>query len=142
MGEAAADIDAYIAAAAAEARAVLRQIRRLVRRAAPKSTEVISYRMPAAKGHGILLYFAAFKAHIGIFPPVAGDARLEKALAPYRGPKGNLRFPLDEPIPYALIERIVRLRARQDSARAAGRKAVAPSRKRTGARRPPAPDKR
>ena len=78
--------------------------------------------MPAFRGHGILVYFAAFKHHIGIFPPIECDARLDKALARYRGPKGTLRFPLDEPMPYELIERIVRLRAKQDQAKAAARK--------------------
>jgi uncharacterized protein YdhG (YjbR/CyaY superfamily) len=76
--------------------------------------------MPAFKQNGILLYFAAFKAHIGIFPPVSGDPALEKALLRYRGPKGNLRFPLDEPMPYSLISRIVRLRVKQDRAKVKG----------------------
>ncbi len=115
-------IDDYIAASPAEVRPILRKIRRTIRSAAPKATEVISYRMPAFKLNGILLYFAAFKAHIGIFPPVAGDASLEKALAPFRGPKGNLKFPLDRPIPYGLISRIARLRAKQDRLRAATRR--------------------
>ena len=67
------------------------------------------------------MYFAAFKRHIGLFPPVAGDARLARAIAPYAGEKGNLRFPLDQPIPYRLIERIVKLRVRQDRAKAAAK---------------------
>ena len=70
-----------------------------------------------------MVYFAAFKSHIGLYPPVSGDASLEKALSPYAGPKGNLRFPLDQPIPYTLIKRVVLLRAKQDLSRAAaGRK--------------------
>ena len=77
--------------------------------------------MPAFREHGILVYFAAFKNHIGLFPPVSGDARLEKAIEPYAGPKGNLKLPLDRPIPYALIERIVRVRVKQDLARAGTR---------------------
>jgi uncharacterized protein YdhG (YjbR/CyaY superfamily) len=111
------DIDEYIAAHPPAVRAILRQIRRTVRDAVPEATEVISYRMPAFKLRGILLYFAAFKGHIGVFPPVSGDARLEKALAPYEGPKRNLRFPYDQPIRYDLIRRIVTLRARQQRAR-------------------------
>ena len=66
----------------------------------------------------MLVYYAAFKGHIGLYPPVSGDARLLKAVAPYAGPKGNLRFPYDKPIPYDLIARITRLRARQDAAKA------------------------
>jgi uncharacterized protein YdhG (YjbR/CyaY superfamily) len=92
------------------------------RKHAPNGQETISYRMPAIRGSaGMLVYFAAFKHHIGLFPPVRGDRKLLAALAPYRGPKGNLRFPLDEPMPLALIARIARLRVRQDSV-AAGRR--------------------
>jgi uncharacterized protein YdhG (YjbR/CyaY superfamily) len=130
MNDAPAGIDAYIAAAPAKVRPILRKIRATVRKAAPGAVEVISYRMPAFRGHGILLYFAAFKAHIGVFPPIHGDAALEKALARYRGPKGNLQFPLGEPIPYDLIARIAALRMWQDAAKAtkgaAVNKAVAP----------------
>ena len=108
-------IDDYIKAASDRARPVLKKIRSIVRKAAPDATETISYRMPAFKLEGrILVYFAAFKNHIGLFPPVRGDARIEKALKPYAGEKGNLRFPFDEPMPYALIERIVKLRVKQN----------------------------
>jgi uncharacterized protein YdhG (YjbR/CyaY superfamily) len=115
-------IDDYIAGFPPKVRAILEKIRDTVSSAAPDAEEVISYRMPAFKQGGILIYFAAFKAHIGIFPPVSGDARLEKAVAPYAGPKGNLRFPLDEPIPYDLIRRIVVLRVRQDTTKAVARR--------------------
>jgi uncharacterized protein YdhG (YjbR/CyaY superfamily) len=111
------NVDDYIRGYPEKVQTVLRKIRRVVRKAAPRASEVISYRMPALKQHGILLYYAAFKAHIGLYPPVVGDARLEKAVAPYAGEKGNLRFPLSQPIPYALIDRIVRFRARQDAAK-------------------------
>jgi uncharacterized protein YdhG (YjbR/CyaY superfamily) len=115
-------IDEYIAAAAPEAQAILRRIRRTISAAAPDAEEVISYRMPAFRLHGILVYFAAFKHHIGVFPPVSGDAALEKAIAPYAGPKGNLRFPLDQEMPYGLIKRIVLLRVKQDRSRVAERR--------------------
>lgn len=107
-------VDDYIAACAPKAQTVLRKIRRLVKQTAPDAQEVISYRMPAFKQNGILLYYAAFKQHIGLFPPVSGDARLQKAVAKYAGPKGNLRLPLDEPIPYDLITRIVEMRVKQN----------------------------
>lgn len=115
-------IDAYIAAAPPPVRPILAKIRALVRAAAPEAEERISYRMPAFEQGGILLYFAAFKAHIGLFPPVRGDAALEAAVAPYAGEKGNLRFPLDQPIPYDLIERIVGLRLAQNLAKKAARR--------------------
>jgi uncharacterized protein YdhG (YjbR/CyaY superfamily) len=109
-------VDAYIAAMPPEAQPILRRIREIGRTAAPDAKDVISYRIPAFRGRGILIYYAAFKAHIGLFPPVQGDADLERDLARYRGPKGNLKFPLSEPMPYDLIERIVRLRVQQDNA--------------------------
>jgi uncharacterized protein YdhG (YjbR/CyaY superfamily) len=111
-------IDDYIAACPPEVQPVLQRIRQIVREAAPEAQEVISYRMPAFRMSGILLYFAAFKKHVGLYPPVRGDARLEKALAPYMGEKGNLRFPLDQPIPYDLIGRIARLRVKQEAEKA------------------------
>ena len=115
-------IESYIATAAPAARPVLHKVRSVIRKAAPDAQEVISYRMPAFRQYGVLVYFAAFKDHIGVFPPVRGDARLDKALARYKGPKGNLRFPLDEPIPLALIKRIAELRVKQDAAKARNRK--------------------
>ncbi len=105
-----AAIDAYISSHPPKVRAILKKIRSTIKKAAPQATERISYRMPAFFAPRTLIYYAAFKAHIGIYPPVRGDAALLKALAQYRGEKGNLRFPLDEPIPYALITRIAKSR--------------------------------
>ena len=115
-------IDEYIAAAPSEVQPILRKIRRIIGNAAPGAQELISYRMPAFRLNGILVYFAAFKNHIGLYPPVSGDAKLEKALLPYAGPKGNLKFPLDQAIPYALIKRVVLLRVKQASPHAAARR--------------------
>jgi uncharacterized protein YdhG (YjbR/CyaY superfamily) len=112
------DIDAYIADRPAPVRAILRRIRATVRRAAPDAHEAISYGMPTFVAGRVLLHFAAFTHHIGLFPPVRGDARLVRALARYAGPKGNLRLPLDAPIPYALITRIVKLRLKHSRERA------------------------
>ena len=112
-------IDEYIAKSPPEVRAVLRKLRATIKRAAPPETEeLISYRMPAFALHGILVYFAAFKNHIGMFPPLKGDAKLEAAGAKYAGPKGNLKFPLDQPIPYALVARIVKFRVMRNLAKA------------------------
>jgi len=112
------NIDAYIAQFPPDVQAVLQQVRRAVREAAPDAGEVISYGIPAIKQKekGVLVYFAAFKSHIGFYPPVRGDAALEKAAASYAGEKGNLRFPLARPMPIALIKRLTRLRAKQDAA--------------------------
>ena len=112
------DIDGYISQFPADVQAVLEKVRATICQAAPDANEVISYLMPAFKQHGILVYFAAWAKHVGLYPPITGDKALEKAIARYAGPKGNLQFPLDEPIPYDLIERIVQLRVRQDLAKA------------------------
>jgi uncharacterized protein YdhG (YjbR/CyaY superfamily) len=117
-----ATIDKYIAAHPPAVRTILRRIKRTVSDAVPDAEETISYRMPAFKLDGVLLYFAAFKSHIGLFPPVKGDASLERAVKRYAGPKGNLRFPYDEPIPYGLIRRIVRVRAKQNLEKARGKR--------------------
>jgi uncharacterized protein YdhG (YjbR/CyaY superfamily) len=114
-------IDDYIAAAAAASQPILRRLRRLVHEAVPSATEGISYQMPAFRTTGVFLYVAAFKAHIGIFPPVKGSATLQKRLARYRGPKGNLKFPLDEPMPYALITQAVKAAAREHAGRTSRR---------------------
>ena len=116
------DIDGYISQFSADVQAILQKVRETIRHAAPEAKETISYMMPAFKQHGILVYFAAWEKHIGMYPPISGDKTLEKAIARYAGPKGNLQFPLDEPIPYDLIERIVKLRVKQDSAKAATRR--------------------
>ena len=120
--EKAKDIDGYISKFPADVQAVLEKVRATIRQAVPDAKEVISYLMPAFKLHGILLYLAAWTKHIGLYPPISGDKALEKAVARYTGPKGNLQFPLDEPIPYDLIERIVKLRVKQDLAKAAAKR--------------------
>jgi uncharacterized protein YdhG (YjbR/CyaY superfamily) len=102
-------IDEYIAGFPADVQAVLRAVRATVRRAAPRAEERISYRMPAVFQNGVVVYFGAFKHHLGVFPPVR-DRALRTRLAPFAGPKGNLQFPYDKPIPHALIAAVVRAR--------------------------------
>ncbi|QJX01181.1 iron chaperone [Frigoriglobus tundricola] len=101
-------------------------MREAIRRAAPEAEEVISYRMPAFRQHGVLVYFAAWQTHIGLYPPITGDKGVEKATARYAGPKGNLQFPLAEPMPIALIERIVKLRVKQDTEKAEAKRKKKP----------------
>jgi len=114
-------IGEYIAAFSPEVQAILERVRLTISNAAPGAQATISYRIPAFTLSGALVYFAAFKNHIGFYPPVKGDARLEKAISGYAGEKGNLRFPLDRPIPYSLIARIVKLRVKQNLAKAAAK---------------------
>lgn len=115
-------IDDYIAAQAPAVQPILQRIRAIVREEAPEAKEAISYRIPAFMQAGVLFYFAAFKKHIGVYPPVSGDAALLAALAPYRGPKGNLSFPLADAMPYELIRRVARQRVQENAARGASRK--------------------
>jgi uncharacterized protein YdhG (YjbR/CyaY superfamily) len=113
-------IDEYIAECTPEVRPILQRIRDTVRQAAPAAEEKISYRIPAFVQDGPLVYFAAFKRHIGFYPPVR-DESLRAELVRYAGEKGNLRFPLDEPIPYQLITRIVKARLQENRERRAKR---------------------
>ena len=110
-------IDEYIAAFPPDVRSILKKLRLTIRKAVPRAKERISYRMPAFALDGDLIYFAAFNKHIGVFPPVRGDEKLDKALSRFRGPKGNLQFPLDEPIPYPLITRVVKSRLKEHAER-------------------------
>lgn len=114
-------IGAYIAGFSPEVQAILEKIRATIRKAAPEAEEVISYRMPSFRQNGHLVYFGAFKEHIGLFPPVH-DEKLKAEAARYAGEKGNLRFPLDQPIPYNLIGRIVKSRVRENQAKVAAKK--------------------
>jgi uncharacterized protein YdhG (YjbR/CyaY superfamily) len=107
-------IDEYIALYPADVQKILKKIRQTIKKAAPDSEEKISYRMPAFFQNGVLIYFGGFKKHIGLYPPIRDEA-LKSEAAPYAGDKGNLQFPLDQPIPYELIERIVKSRLRDNS---------------------------
>jgi len=115
------NVDEYIADCPAEVQQVLEQVRLAIRKAAPAAEEMISYRMPAYRLNGPLVYFAACKNHIGFYPPVKGDERLMRAIAPYANERGNLRFPLNQQIPYALIGRIVKARVRENAEQTAAR---------------------
>jgi len=121
-------IDEYIATFPSEVRTILTQIRETIREAAPEAEERISYRMPSFSLDGPLVYFAAFKAHIGFYPPV-GDPLVKAEASRYAGERGNLRFPLDEPIPYALVRKIVLVRVRENRERMESKKARVRSKK-------------
>jgi uncharacterized protein YdhG (YjbR/CyaY superfamily) len=102
-------VDDYIAAFPDEIQTILQTIRATIRNAAPEATERISYNMPTFRLKRDIVHFGAFKTHIGLFPPVR-EPELQALTQDYRGEKGNLRFPLDRPIPYALIGKIVQAR--------------------------------
>ncbi len=106
-------IDEYIAQFAPEVQRVLKRIRAVIKKAAPKAAEKISYQIPAFAHQGDLVYLGAFKKHIGMYPPVR-DEKLRREVSAYAGEKGNLKFPLDQPIPYDLISRIVKVRMKEN----------------------------
>jgi uncharacterized protein YdhG (YjbR/CyaY superfamily) len=91
-------------------------MRRTISKAAPGAVEAISYQMPTFKLNGRnLVHFAAFKNHIGFYPTPSGTQAFQKELSPYKGAKGSIRFPLDEPIPYDLVRKIVVFRVKESS---------------------------
>ena len=103
-----AHLDEYISKAPLAARPILTKIRQLTTKLVPNATETISYQMPAFRDGKIFLYFAAFKNHIGLYPPLKQSSELGGRLTPYRGPKGNLKFPYDAEIPYDLIAEVIK----------------------------------
>ncbi len=114
-------IDAYIAGFPQDVQAILQQIRMTVHEAAPDATEAISYQMPTFKLKGNLVHFAAFKNHIGFYPVPSGVEAFKDELAIYKQGKGSVQFPLDRPMPYDLISRIVRFRVQENLANAAAK---------------------
>jgi uncharacterized protein YdhG (YjbR/CyaY superfamily) len=113
-----ADVDAYIAAAPKAAQATLRQLREVIRDAAPKAEERISYGMPSYDYHGRLVYFAAFKNHVGLYAIGQPQDAYTKELKPYLAGKSTARFPIGEPLPVALIRKVVEARVKENEAQA------------------------
>ena len=111
-------IDEYIANFPPDIQEILKKIRETIRAAAPGAEEAISYQMPTFKLNGNLVHFAAFKNHIGFYPTPSGTAKFQKEIAGYKAAKGSIQFPLDEPIPYDLITKIVKFRVKESLARA------------------------
>lgn len=112
-------IDEYIAGCPKNVQEILQKIRKTVHTAAPGAEEAISYQMPAFKLKGNLVYFAAFKKHIGFYPIPSGIEEFKTELSVYEQGKGSVQFPLDKPIPYDLISRIVKFRVEENLKKAA-----------------------
>jgi uncharacterized protein YdhG (YjbR/CyaY superfamily) len=119
---AARNIDEYIAGFPRDVQQILQKIRTTIRRAAPQAEEVISYQMPTFRLEGNLVHFAAFKNHIGLYPTPSGTEKFREELSPYQTGKGSIRFPLDKPIPYGLIGRIVKFRVKENLERSKARR--------------------
>jgi uncharacterized protein YdhG (YjbR/CyaY superfamily) len=103
-------IDDYIAVCPADVRETLTELRNVIKKAAPKAEEKISYQMPAFAQKGILVYFAAQKNHIGFYPTSSGVEAFKKELSAYSTSKGVVRFPYGKPLPLKLISEIVEFR--------------------------------
>lgn len=111
-------IDEYHAAFPEDIQDVLQQLRQTIKQVATAATEVISYNMPAFKQHKILVYYAAHKKHIGFYPSSTSIKAFEKELINFKTSKGAIQFPIDEPLPTALIKKIVRYRLAADKLQA------------------------
>ena len=108
-------IDEYIKASPKDVQSILQRLRLTIQKAAPEAVETISYQMPTFKLNGKgLVYFAAFKNHIGFYPIPSGIEAFKKELSRYKQGKGSVQFPIDKPIPYDLVRRIVRFRAKEN----------------------------
>lgn len=108
------DIDEYIAGFPPDVQAILENIRITIRKAAPNAEETIKYQMPTLTLNGNLVHFAAFKKHIGFYPVPRGIEKFKDELSKYEGAKSTVRFPLDKPIPFDLISRIVKFRVKKN----------------------------
>jgi uncharacterized protein YdhG (YjbR/CyaY superfamily) len=113
-----AAIDAYIATFPTEVQERLQALRATIRAAAPQAVETFSYQMPTFNLKGNLVHFAAFKQHIGFYPAPSGIVAFQEALSRYKGAKGSVQFPLDQPLPLELVAEIVRFRVAENLAAA------------------------
>ena len=108
------DIDGYIASFPEETRKILEKVRVTIRKAAPDAEERINYGIPTFTLNGNLVHFAAFRNHIGFYPTPSGIKAFSKELSVYESAKGSVKFPIDMPIPYDLISKIVKFRVKEN----------------------------
>jgi uncharacterized protein YdhG (YjbR/CyaY superfamily) len=112
-------IDEYIATFPAEIQKILQEFRAVVHEIAPQAAETISYQMPTFTLNGNLVHFAAFKKHIGFYPTPSGTEAFQQELSAYKTAKGSIQFPLDQPMPWELIRKIVQFRVAENLKKAA-----------------------
>jgi uncharacterized protein YdhG (YjbR/CyaY superfamily) len=120
----AASVAEYIAAADPKTQKALRDIRKTIRTTAPMAEEVISYQIPGYRYHGMLVFFAAWKNHISLYPAPWGADALKKEMSAYEGSKGTIKFPVDKPMPLALIKKVVKYRMKENEMRADLKKSI------------------
>ncbi|MFO1444867.1 DUF1801 domain-containing protein [Bacillus sp. Bva_UNVM-123] len=107
-------VDDYIAQFPADIQKILESLRKVIKETAPDAKEKISYQMPSFYLHGNLVYFAAYKNHIGFYPTSSGIAAFKQEISNYKNSKGAVQFPLDKPLPYELISKIVEFRVAEN----------------------------
>ena len=110
-------VDEYIATFPKNVQSILQELRQVIRDSAPEAAEAISYQMPAFKLNGNLVYFAAWENHIGFYPTASGIEAFKKELSNYEVTKGTVKFPINEPIPFDLVRKIVKYRVKQNLAK-------------------------
>ncbi len=115
-------VDEYISAFPASTKAILKELRKTIKQAAPQAEELISYNIPAFTLHGRLVYYAAYKKHIGLYPISSAIKAFQKELSDYKTSKGAIQFPLDRPIPFGLITKIVKFRVKENLEKAKTKK--------------------
>lgn len=108
------NIDEYIAVLPEEVRDLMQAVRKVIHEAAPEATETMNYAIPTFDLSGNLVHFAAFKNHIGFYPTPSGMDAFKEELSAYKGSKGSVQFPLNQPIPYDLITKIVKFRVQEN----------------------------
>lgn len=114
-------IDEYILQFPPEVQEILKTLRNVIQESAPDATEKISYQMPTFVLHGNLVHFAAFKNHIGFYPAPSGIEAFKEELSQYKGAKGSVQFPINNPLPYELISKIVKFRVTESNAKVEGK---------------------
>lgn len=116
-------IDEYIGAFPEDVQRILNELRQTIKEAAPEAQETISYQIPTFTLNGNLVHFAAFEKHIGFYPTPSGMEAFKQELSRYKGAKGSVQFPIDEPLPLPLIRRIVEYRVKENLEKKQKRKA-------------------
>jgi uncharacterized protein YdhG (YjbR/CyaY superfamily) len=123
------DIESYIADFPENTRSLLEKVRETIKNVVPEAEEVISYQMPAFKYHGILVWFAGYKNHIGFYPAASGIQKFKNELSGYKGAKGSVQFPIDKPLPLDLIKKIVEFRVTENLLKSTAKKSTKPNTK-------------
>lgn len=113
-------IDEYILQFPPEVQEILKMVRKVIKESVPDAEEKISYQMPTFVLHGNLVHFAAYKNHIGFYPTPSGIDAFKQELSEYKGAKGSVQFPINKPLPYELISKIVKFRVAENIKRAKG----------------------